>query len=412
MRGKGEGSVFKDARGLWTAVVELPSSDGKRRRKTIRSKDKKTVLLKLAEVKGELQKRGDLPTSDQTVEQWFRYWYAEIVEKNTRPNTATNYRTVMEKYIIPTIGNMRLEKVSAPSIRKVTSRMVDELGMSSSYALNAHRIMSASFEVALREGRIGRNPAKLTSAPRAAKPALEALTLEEGIRVLEVLSRDSLMGASRATALLTGARRGEVLGLELDRVGDALDLSWQMQRIIWRHGCKTPCGRKRGNDCPDRRLKVPADYEYRNITGGLYWTRPKSSAGWRIIPLVDPLRSILEAHISAAPPNPWGLVFTHEHQPIDPDQESSDWRAFLLSIGMDKAVRLHDLRHTTVDLLLLAEVPPDIISEIMGHSAWRTTEGYKTRGNVIRMRQAMEQLSGLFTQRPGMSQGTLELDAS
>jgi hypothetical protein len=33
MRGKGEGSVFRDSRGLWTAKVELPSHDGIRRTK-------------------------------------------------------------------------------------------------------------------------------------------------------------------------------------------------------------------------------------------------------------------------------------------------------------------------------------------------------------------------------------------
>lgn len=43
---------------------------------------------------------------------------------------------------------------------------------------------------------------------------------------------------------------------------------------------------------------APSDYEYREIANGMYWTRPKSRAGWRIIPLVDPLRTILETHTS------------------------------------------------------------------------------------------------------------------
>jgi hypothetical protein len=35
-RGKGEGAIYQDTKGLWTAVVELPMTDGKRRRKVIR----------------------------------------------------------------------------------------------------------------------------------------------------------------------------------------------------------------------------------------------------------------------------------------------------------------------------------------------------------------------------------------
>ncbi|HEY2304193.1 MAG TPA: HNH endonuclease signature motif containing protein, partial [Acidimicrobiales bacterium] len=48
-----EGSVFYDeGRGLWVGVVELDRGlDGRRRRKTVRAKDKDRMLAKLAEVR-------------------------------------------------------------------------------------------------------------------------------------------------------------------------------------------------------------------------------------------------------------------------------------------------------------------------------------------------------------------------
>lgn len=398
MRGKGEGSVFKDSRGLWTAIIELPSHDGTRRRKTIRRKVKKDLLAALAEVKTELQLRGDLPTANQTVEQWFTYWVEQIASKEVRPNTLDGYRRTVRNHIIPAIGKVKLDKLTAAHIRRVHDAVLSK-GNSSTTALLAHRVMAASLKIAVREGRIGRNPAALTAAPRKAVTHLDVLDLPESLSLLQyTLGADDRV--VWATYLLTAARRGEIIGLERDRVGDVLDMSWQLQRIAYVHGCDGKCGRRFAGDCPDRTIKVPADYEYRHVIDGLYWTRPKSNKGWRIIPLVDPLRSILERHLETSPENPHGLVFARaDGRPYDPKEASNAWRSIMKEqFGEERSVRLHDLRHTTVDLLFLAGVPEDLITEIVGHSTRTQSREYKTRGNVQRLRTAMEQMSVLFTQ--------------
>lgn len=399
MRGKGEGSIFKDSRGLWTAVVELPSHDGKRRRKVIRNTNKKTVLNEVTKLRNQLETRGDLPTASINVEQWFTYWLDRIAVESVRPKTLSGYRSVVENHIVPGLGpKTKLDKIAPATIRKVHDRITKEKNLSSTYALNAHRVMSRSFEIAMREGRIQRNPASLMDAPRKATKALEAFTLEEALRVLAHVSSDERMRARWALALLTGARRGEAIGLERDRVGEELDLSWQLQRLTWRHGCGNTCGRKRGTDCPDRALQVPADFEYRHLTGGLYLTRPKSNAGWRVIPLVDPLRSTLEKHIAESPPNRYGLVFTTpEGDPIDPDADTRAWRETLKATGIERDVVLHGLRHTAADLLYLAGVPEDLIQEILGHSSRMVTRGYKSLRNRERLEGAMGLLSELVT---------------
>lgn len=408
---KGTGTIYRNREGLWVGSIELPSYGGKRRRKTVKSKDPRELEKKIRAVKNELALRGDLPTQDQTVEQWFTYWFDRVVSKELRPSTASGYRSVVFGHVIEEIGKTKLDKVTPAHLRRVHDRITVEKGLSSTYALNAHRIMSSAFEEAVREGRMGRNPAKLMRAPRRRLPKLDTLTLEEGIAVLERLQRRPLDGAQRAASLLMGGRRGEVIGLERDRVSDVLDISWQLQRITWSHGCvaagaKARCGALRGVDCPDRLLRVPSDYEYRHLVGGLYLTRPKSRAGWRIIPLVDPLRSLLAKHLDASPPNPWGLVFTWNQRPIDPDQDSARWKQTLKEVGITKDVRLHDLRHTTVDLLYLAGVPEDVIIEIIGHSTRATTRGYKALQNRERLLRAMTQLSELVTTPRGQ---TLEL---
>jgi integrase len=89
------------------------------------------------------------------------------------------------------------------------------------------------------------------------------------------------------------------------------------------------------------------------------------------------------------------LVFARDGRPFDPDQVSREWRDVLARVGVDKNVRLHDLRHTAVDLLLMAGVPEDVVMEIVGHSTRATTRAYKSR-NSPRVRAAMEQLSALL----------------
>jgi len=178
-----------------------------------------------------------------------------------------------------------------------------------------------------------------------------------------------------------------------------LDLSWQLQRITWEHGCGGTCGRKRGTDCPKQKITHPADWEYRRLgSSGLCLTRPKSAAGWRIIPLVEPLKTIIERRIAVAAtePNPYGLVWTADPKfnkggakgtvrvaqpldgsPIDPSRDNLAWHAVLARAGID-SVPLHAARHTTASLLLAANVPETIVTSILGHSSFAVSRSYMT----------------------------------
>jgi integrase len=405
---KGMGGLYKDARGYWVAAIELPSRDGKRRRKVIRSKVRVEVVAKLEDLKRELRDNGDIDTHDITVKQWFTYWLANIAIREVRPKTAERYRNITEHWVIPIIGSNKLKQLTASGIRSVTDAMVRE-GGSPTTANLAHRIISVALEWAVREGRISRNPAKLMAAPRKAASTLDALDLQEAYDLYAHVRDAGGPGfALWATTLLTGARRGEVLGLQADRVSNTLDISWQLQRLTWQHGCSPGCGYKRGSDCPQRHLDLPHDYEYQHITGGLFLTRPKSKNGWRIIPLVDPLGGILRNHLDTYPAGDNGFVFTNHGKPIDPSDHSRSWRKLLAQTGIEKNIRLHDLRHATIDLLTIAGVHDDVIVQIAGHASRMQTNAYKRRNDIGRMTLGMTAMGELFTQPGGARSGTLE----
>jgi integrase len=395
-RDKGLGSIFySESKHLWVARIELPARNGNRRRKEITAKTQPALLEKMREPLGAFHRMGDLPTSSTRLDKYLEYWLTEVAEKTLRPNTTAGYRTVLVKHVIPEIGHYRLDKITPAVLRRVTTRITSTPKnprdpskgfLSSTYALLAHHVMSRALKHAERDGLIPRNPATLMDAPKKSRTQLEALTVDEAKQILRmVVTSFSGTGeyvdplpARWATYLLTGARRGEILGLELDRVTDSIELSWQLTRI---------------QDIST----VPADFEFRPISNGMYWTRPKSSSGWRVIPLVEPLKSIIETHIALSPPNRFDLVFPKGGMPIDPDVESKTWREWLARSGItDKTVRLHDLRHTTVDLLYAAGISEDLIMEIVGHSTRGVTRGYKSRENLLRREQAMKQLSSFL----------------
>lgn len=394
---KGNGSFLQNkATGLWESRIELPSIDGKRRRLVKRGKSKDAVKSWHQDKLKELRENGDLPSSSPTLEKYLDRWLDEKA-RHVAPNTMTNYRSVSRQWIIPTLGKKRIARLSPVDVKTLHRVMLDA-GQSSTYALNGHRILSSALADAVADGIIMTNPCKRTRAPKKERAKLEALTLDEARRLFNFMKRQP-DGARWATALLTGARRGEVIGLEAERLGDAIDLSWQLQRIAYAHGCKKPCGKDRARECPKRTINVPADYEYKHVTGGLYLTRPKSADGWRVVPLLEPLRSVIDNHIASNEIHQF--VFARpDGRPHDPSQDSADWRAFLKRSGIEKDVRLHDLRHSAVDLYLNAGVTPDVVRLIVGHSTTAQTLAYSARANADpRIQIAVEQMSTLLTLR-------------
>lgn len=399
-RAKGEGTIYRrKSDGAWCASIELPSPGRDRRRKVLVARTEAAVKAKLKEARRDLLIHGDLPTNSQTLASWLDVWYRNIASKKNRPKTLAVYKTMIEQYIKPSIGRKPLSKLTPDHVRQV-AEFIDGKGLSTTTAMQAHRVLVVALKYAEREGRVTRNVALLTDAPRRAVTHLKALNAAEGVEVLLTAGgrppfAPDPYASLWAAVLLTGARQGELLGMELDRVTDVLDLSWQLQRVPWEHGCGNACGRIRGADCPKRKTHFAPGVEHRYITGGLWWMRPKTNAGYRIIPLVEPLKSIIErqAAIVRESPNRYGLLWvTPSGQPIDPRDESQAWHALLKRAGVPD-VRLHDGRHTTVDLLLAAGVPMDLITDIVGHSSRVTTEGYKSRGNLPRLTEAMKALS-------------------
>jgi integrase len=402
-RRQGEGSLsFNERTQRWRGSLELPPDpDGKRRRWETTSKTKSVVIKKLNAERARLDRGEVVLSSTSTLDAWLDYWMANVVR--VKPKTRESYRSSL-RYARAGLGQKKLGSITIDDVRTWHRRMLagdfSEGPLSSTTAHTAHGVLSKAMKDAVREGRAVKNVVELVPPPPRAVAPVNVLSRDEVARVITTVADDRL-GSRWAAALLTGARQGELLGLEWDRVDfnrNRIDLGWQLQRLTFAHGCgklddgRWSCLRARGHSCPQAHVDVPADFEHRVLDGGLMLTRPKSKAGWRVIPMGPRLRAIL-LHRHAASvrePNPHGLVWTSDWKrspltglrqpldgsPIDMTTDSRAWHGVLDRAGV-KQVRLHDARHTAVTLLYDAEIPEAVIQQIVGQSTIATTRGYR-----------------------------------
>ena len=220
-RGSGEGAIFySETKKLWVARIELPmNTAGDRRRKEVTATTKAGLEAKLKDQRRDFYIHGDLPTGTLTVRDWLTYWLNTIAAKRDRPKTLAGYRSVVNQQIIPAIGNIKLDKMNGTHVRRVHDH-ITRAGLSSTYALNAHRVLSKALKDAVRDRKMLTNPAELVDAPRKTRAQLHALSVDEAVAVVKMCAVAfnsepyDPEPALWATYLLTGSRRGEVIGLE------------------------------------------------------------------------------------------------------------------------------------------------------------------------------------------------------
>lgn len=372
----------------WIGSVELPKNPatGKRQRKKVKSKDYNEALRRLQELRKEVAKGNIVSTTRRgrgSLAEWLTYWVEEIAKPNISPNTLRSYRNTIDRHIIPAIGAVKIDKMTAMHVREMQKQiMARSTSRSTRSAILAHAVLSKALNDARVEGHVTENVAALVPRLKSNPKNRGALTMDQALALLRnCVEREDRMTTRIAAALMTGARQGELLGLEWDRVDlDAgeIDLSWQLQSLRQIHGCGDTCGRKRASACPDRQFEVPPGFEYRQLHGALCLTRPKTAGSRRKVPLTPQLWEVLRAHraMTEDEPNPYGLVWTTpEGNPINPRNDADHWKRVLELAGLDH-VPLHAARHTTASLLLEAGVDMHIIMQVLGHSVMLTTQGY------------------------------------
>ena len=221
-RAYGDGALFyKESRALWMVRLDLGwGADGKRKRWEATSRTREGALNKLRKARTDIATLGTIPTSAMTTQAWLEPRLEDIVRPDVKPGTFSDYRQTVSKHLIPRIGRVPIATLSPTHVRTMYKTVSTESSLGN--ANKVHRVLRVALSDAEREGTVPRNIANLVKTTKS-KASRGALTSADA-RLIIGRSASVPSGSRWATALLTGARQGEVLGLQWDRVNlDAAD---------------------------------------------------------------------------------------------------------------------------------------------------------------------------------------------
>lgn len=373
----GRSSIYPGADGRWHGRVSMGvRDDGRPDRRHVTGRSERDVTAKVRALEqardaGLITDPGRAPT----VETWLDHWLDHIAARSVKPKTLEGYRSIVRAHLTPGLGGHRLDRLQPEHVDALYTRL-ERGGLAPASVSAVHRVLRAALNEAVSRDRLTRNPVLRAKAPRHDDTEVEPLTAAEALRVLAAAATRR-NPARWSVALALGLRQGEALGLhwtDLDLDTATLTVRRKIQRLSWQHGCAGRCGRTRGADCPHR------------YGGGLVTNSPKSRAGRRTIALPHPLTDALRAHRSSqaaerhAAGDLWeehNLVFAQPTgRPIDPRDDWAEWRALLADAGV-RTTKLHTARHTAATLLLIQNVDPRTVMDIMGWSEQRMLLRYQ-----------------------------------
>src|SRR3954470_12086679 len=115
VRANGEGSIFPYRNGF-AAYVWVTKPDGKRTRKYVYGQDRETVHDKWIRLHQQA-KAGPVATRVPTLGAYLTYWHRDVVAPNLAPLTCATYETMIRLYLIPGLGEKRLDRLQVRDVQ-------------------------------------------------------------------------------------------------------------------------------------------------------------------------------------------------------------------------------------------------------------------------------------------------------
>lgn len=362
-RSPGDGSVFQRKDKRWVVQIEL--EDGNR--KTYYVKSKQEGREKLKQLQRQIE-QGTLATGpQQTVKQYLEYWLEEVHKPNIKISTYVKYRKVIQGYIIPALGDVKLEKLTPQHVKSLYNKKQRD-GLSPKTIHSIHGVLHKALDNAVLWSLVSRNVCSVVKPPRLVKTEKPSLTLEEAHKLLESI-RGHRLEMLLTLALTTGMRRGEMLALRWS------DIDFKKKLV---------------------RVRRTVDYIPRH---GYVENEPKTTAGRRSITLADFVLDMLKQHrtrqleAKSKVGSDWedrNLVFTDlAGGYFNPRYLEKLFPKVLTEAGLP-SMRFHDLRHSAATLLLEMGVSMKVVQEILGHSSYVITADTYTHVLPAQQPEAMK----------------------
>ena len=346
----------------WLRVDAGTTSTGRRRQVRIGPFRTAAEATAAGESERDRLRRGGTLTTI-TVEQYLTQWIAAAT--NLRASTAHGYRGHINRYLIPHLGQLRLDRLRADHIERMFADIMREKEEQKRpvRATTLHRLratLRSALSDAVKRRLIPDNPAKLVRLPSAERREVEPWTGEELGAFLDTVANDRYSALYELTAL-TGLRRGEVCGLKWSDV-DLVNAALSIRETRGQVGYTVVQGRTK-----TRGSERVVDLDS-TLVDLLAWLQERD----------DTERARFGDDF-----NPNQYVFVREDgNPVHPEFVSRHFQRLIKRAGA-RRITFHALRHCSASLQINAGVALTIVSKRLGHSSTSITSdlyGHLYRG--------------------------------
>lgn len=375
-RSKGTGTIYQNSRGQWVAAIEAGwTVQGTRRRLTLKARTEAGVRARLTEAQRRIAMEGPATSfASVTVKRWADQWLAHR-QRIVRPGTFVSDRSAVRRWIVPTVGHLRLDALTPADIRKVATSQEDS-GLALATMQRTHAVLGKILTDAVAEGYQVSQRTRETGRPGVGRSLRQPLSVVEAMKILAVAA--ARPDASRwVAALVEGLRPAEALGLTWDMVDldrETMTLAWQLKALPYVKSRDSGSG-----------FRVPRGFESRHLQGAYHLVRPKTRAGSRVIPLVPWLVDELTSWSKRVPFSSSGLVWPrNDGTPRSAELDRREWYEIAeqaevtvtLPDGRTRRPLLYEARHTAATLLLANGIDETTIKAVLGHSSVLSTQSY------------------------------------
>lgn len=268
--------------------------------------------------------------------EWVDRWRGTTV--HLKPKTRAGYESLLRTLILPELGRAQLGEIDPLWVREWVARLVDR-GLSPSRVRQAYRLLGAIMRAAVESGYIAGTPCV-------------------GVRLPRLPQREmSFLSAKQVRDLAEAASEYRTLVYVLAYCG----LRWGEAAVR----------RKR---CDLLRGRIQVAESLAEVGAELHFGTTKTHQA-RTVTLPRFLRTMLARHLEGVPVDPDALVFT---APVGGPLRLNNfrrrvWVPALRAARLPERVRIHDLRHTCVALLIVRGAHPKEIQGHLGHSSIQVT---------------------------------------
>lgn len=372
----------------YKVMYELPQLMGERKRKskTFPAGTPKSVVddfkrqMEINLSTGEFVEEKNITLAD-----FIENVYFPTYTKYLSPTTVSNYWRLFESkkpYCIKTyFGKYKLKEIKRRMVQQYVNLLADNVSPKTvrAYKMWLHTV----FDTAICEDIIKPhcNPTDNIKLPPKNKPDIEAYTLDEVNKLLELSANDNINHLVIGLGTLAGLRRGEMLGLRWQDV----DLTKGSSEL---HIVQT--------------VVVVDDV--------VYVKEPKTKAGKRDIPIPETLADILRNEKIRYTTNKLrlgaefkdkGYVISKENgEPYRPDGVSIHYERFMYKVEKEHRIpykSLHKLRHSYATLLIDGGANPKVVQKNLGHEDVTMTLGTYAHAYADRQRSEVDKLDSVIS---------------